>query len=411
MAPSLAHPQRFLVPLYRGDRVGPWRLRAGLQLYDWFAGRAGFAHHSMVRPGEALVLEPSIMDQGLRGAGLYSDAVMDDARLAIAVARDAARHGARIETYTEVIGARPVRDGAVELVTADRLKGGEGSVRARTVINAAGAWADQVRLTLFRSLEPGCRDPEPLLRPSRGIHLVYPKLTRGHGLLLVARSDGRAFFVIPYGKHSLVGTTEVEAPSPPPCSAWRPSLEEVRYVRAEIQRVLPGHAGTPPLAITSGLRPLLRSETDVGSASREHRVVAEGPVFTVAGGKYTTFRVMARDTLRAVAGMMGRGNRPMLDASDPLPAPLSPGATLDRIAEFAVDEEFAKRVEDVIRRRTTLWLEPDRGRVAAPRIAAAMAKKLGWEAERARDEFQSYDAALWDEESLLQRSRVEIGDA
>ena len=76
-------------------------------------------------------------------------------------------------------------------------------------------------------------------------------------------------------------------------------------------------------------------------------------------------------------------------------------------AEFGVEEEFARRVVDVIRRRTTLWLEPDRGRVAAPRIAAAMGRKLGWSAERARDEFQSYDAALWEEESLLQRSREE----
>src|SRR5258705_12602956 len=93
--------------------------------------------------------------------------------------------------------------------------------------------------------------------------------------------------------------------SPATADAWRPSLDEVRYIRAELRRALPGHAGTPPLAIVSGLRPLLRSEDDVGSASREHRVLEEHGVITIAGGKYTTFRVMARDALESVQRRLG----------------------------------------------------------------------------------------------------------
>ena len=94
-------------------------------------------------------------------------------------------------------------------------------------------------------------------------------------------------------------------------------------------------------------------------------------------------------------------------ASQPLPAPIAASSELDRVAEFAVRHEFARRVVDVVRRRTTLWLEPDRGRVAAARIAAVMGGLLDWSAERQRDEFQSYDQALWEEESLIQRSSAE----
>jgi ubiquinone biosynthesis protein UbiJ len=114
---------------------------------------------------------------------------------------------------------------------------------------------------------------------------------------------------------------------------------------------------------------------------------------------------MARDVLAHIATKLGRGGRPIEDPAAPLPAPLAQGVDLDRVAEFAVDHEFALRLEDVLRRRTTLWLEPDRGRVAASRIADVMAKKLGWSASRARDEVQSWDARLWEEETLLQRAQ------
>ena len=403
MAPALVSPHRFLVPLYRGDRVGPWRLRAGLQLYDWFAGRDGLARHVMARRAEAVALEPNLAEDGLLGAGLYSDAVMDDGRLAVAVARDAARHGAEIRTYTEAVAARPA-DGGIEVEATDRLDGGRLTFQGRLVVNAAGPWVDAVRTLLTRCLLPGAPDPAPILRPSRGVHLVYPRLTRDHGLLLFARADGRVFFVVPFADRSLVGTTEVEVESPPPERSFLPSVEEVRYLRSELRRILPGHAGLPPLAVFAGLRPLLASDDDVHSASREHRVLLEGGVLTVAGGKYTTFRVIAREVLRRVQRELGHQGRPLRDPAEPLPAPLAAATPLERVATFAVEEEFARRVEDVVRRRTRLWLEPDRGRVAASQIATVMAGVLGWGPERTREEFQRYDAALWDEESLMQRA-------
>jgi glycerol-3-phosphate dehydrogenase len=107
MAPTLARPVRFLVPLRRGDRVGPWRLRAGLALYDMLSGPSGPSRHLVADARQARALEPGLEPSGLRGAGVYGDVIMDDTRLAIAVARDAAAHGAEILTRSELVAARP----------------------------------------------------------------------------------------------------------------------------------------------------------------------------------------------------------------------------------------------------------------------------------------------------------------
>src|SRR5262245_7655040 len=372
LAPELARPTRFLLPLRRGDRRPPWQIGVGLSIYDAFAGRRGLVRHSRVRADAARALEPELAPEGLKGAALYSDIVMDDVRLAVAVARDAAAHGAEIQTWTEAIAARPLPDELVEVTT--RGPEGERRFRTRAVVNASGAWSDDTRRRLVTSFTPGRPDPEPILRPSRGIHLVYPALTRGHGMLLTARSDGRVLFVIPFGAWSLVGTTEVEVGSPPRPGEIAPTIDEVRYLRAELAAALPGPAGTAVLATTSGVRPLLAGTGGVGEASREHRLIEDGPILTLAGGKYTTFRVMARDALARVVARRGHGGRPIVDPLDPLPRPLSDGHPIERVAEFAVDAEFARRIEDVLRRRTRLWLTPDRGRVAASTVAEVLAR-------------------------------------
>jgi glycerol-3-phosphate dehydrogenase len=404
MAPDLARPVRFLVPIYRGDPRPPWMVRLGMTLYDGLAGRSRLAHHSMAHPSAARALEPDIQQQDLQGAALYSDVVMDDVRLAIAVARDAAAQGAALHPYTEAVAARPAEGGNVEVIARDVIERAERRFVARVVVNAAGSWADDVRRRLLCSLTPGRPDPEPLLRPSRGVHLVFPPLTHGHGVLLTARSDRRVFFVFPFGEFTLVGTTEVEVASPPRPRESEPTLEEVRYLRAELARALPGPARTAVLALTTGIRPLLASNDGVGRASREHRVVDDGAVLTIVGGKYTTFRVMARDVLIHFAERHGRARATLSDPSEPLPRPLGPGQTLEALTEFAVHQEFARRLDDVLRRRTRLWLTPDRGRVAAPVVAATLARLLGWSAERQRDELQAFHAALADEERLLSRS-------
>lgn len=403
MAPRLAHPARFVVPLTRGGRLAPWKLRAGLWLYDLLAGREGLSRRGWATAREAAAIVPGLSTDGLLGAGLYSDGVMDDARLAVAVARDAAAHGAAIHTRTELVAARPA-EGGVALSVRDRETREERELVAGVVVNATGAWTDATRRELRRSISPGVPDPPPLLKPSRGTHLVYPALTDGHGLLVAAASDGRAFFVVPFAGRSLVGTTEVETSSPPGPNEWAPSPEEIRYLASEVARVLPAAANVEPLAAYAGVRPLLDSGGAVGSASREHRVITEGPLLTVAGGKYTTFRVMARDTLVAAARRLKRDPATLVPDAAPLPAPLAEAADDTQLGAHAAGEEFARSLEDALRRRSTRWLADDGGIAAAPAVASAMGRRLGWTPEREREEIDRWEARVRDGRERIARA-------
>jgi glycerol-3-phosphate dehydrogenase len=401
MAPGLVTPTRFLVPSYRGDRRPRWMVAVGLALYDALAGGRSLSARGSVSARDALALEPNLAADGLTGAGLYSDVVMDDARLAVTVGMDAAAHGAAIHTWTEVTGARPGPSGGITLTANDRIEGGARTVTARVVINAAGAWSDAVRGELHRALHPGSADPDPVLRPSRGIHLVLPALTRGHAITSFAPGDGRVVFVIPFAGHSLVGTTEVEVASPPGPDAWRASVAEVRYLRTTLARLLPEGAQLPIVGVLSGVRPLLGAPGGVGAASREHRVIPDGNVITIAGGKYTTFRVMARDALAAAWPRLGRHDRPPGDRTDPLPVWPAGLDDPDALATFAATCAFARRTEDVIRRRGTLWLSPDRGRIAAPVVAGALARHFGRDASAQDEDLRHFHARLERDERVL----------
>jgi glycerol-3-phosphate dehydrogenase len=404
LAPALAHPVRFMMPLRKGDRVGPWRLRAGLALYDMLAGRTAMSPHVMADARQARSLEPALEAQGLRGAGLYSDVVMDDTRLAIAVARDAAANGAEILTRTELVAARPDGSSGRQLIEARRHEaGGTISLRARLVVNATGAWADRTRATVLGMLQPGASDPPRLLRPSRGTHLVYPALTRRHGLVTIA-GDGRVFFVVPFAGRSLVGTTEVETASPPTDAQRRPSADEIRYLAGEVSRILPAAARMHPVAVYGGVRPLLAAVEGVSRASREHRIVEDGALLTIVGGKYTTFRVMARDLVVRAAAILQREVIPKDDSTDPLPVYNSDTPDHEGFAEHAIEHEWARTLEDLIRRRSTRWLADDRGLMAARRMAPILGRKLGWEPAREKDEIERFEASVRDELLMLDRT-------
>ena len=404
LAPTLTRPVRFMVPLRHGDRVGPWRLRAGLTLYDMLAGRAAMSPHVMADARQARTLEPGVEAQGLKGAGLYTDMVMDDVRLAIAVARDAASHGAEILTRTELVAARPDPSTGRQVVEARARDGGDTVTRrARLVVNATGAWADRTRATVLGMLQPGASDPPRLLRPSRGTHLVYPALTQRHGIVTLA-GDGRVCFVVPFAGRSLVGTTEVETASPPLEAQRHPSADEIRYLATEVARVLPTAARMHPIAVYGGIRPLLSAVEKVGEASREHRIVEDGPLLTIVGGKYTTFRVMAHDLVARAAALLKREVVARDDADEPLPSPPLDGPDHETFAEHAIENEWARTLEDLVRRRSTRWLADDRGLMAARRMAPVLARRMGWDASREKDEIDRFEASVRDELLMLDRT-------
>lgn len=404
MAPSLSRPVRFMVPLRRDDRVGPLRLRAALALYDLLSGRQGPSPYVMADARQARALEPGLEASGLRGAGIYSDVVMDDARIAIAVARDAAGHGAEILTATDLVAARPEPETGRQVVELKQRDGGATLTRRpRLIVNATGAWSDRTRAQVLGMLQPGVNDPPRLLRPSRGTHLVYPALTQGHGMVTLA-ADGRVCFVVPFAGRSLVGTTEVETSSPPTDAQRRPSADEIRYLAGEVARLIPVAARMHPIAVYGGIRPLLSADESVGEASREHRIVDDGALLTIVGGKYTTFRVMACDLIERAAVKLKRETVPRDDAPEPLPAPVGDGVADEVFAEHAIRHEWARSLDDLVRRRSTRWLADDRGLASARRMVPVLARELGWDGARAKDEMDRFESALRDELLMLDRA-------
>ncbi|HEX7878483.1 MAG TPA: glycerol-3-phosphate dehydrogenase/oxidase [Candidatus Eisenbacteria bacterium] len=405
-APEFSRAVRFLVPLRRDGRVGTLKLRAGLWLYDRLAGSQNIEPASGHSSADIGRLEPSIDIASLSGGGAYTDGVVDDAGLAIALAREARAHGALIRTYREPISARRLDDGTFELTTRDSLAEdatrASDVIHARVIVNATGCWSDATRAFLAAQL--GLPTPSPRLKPSRGVHLVYPALTRGHGILFFARSDGRVLFVVPFAGRSLVGTTEMPVDSPPTLEQQRPTRGEMAYLRRELANVIPESPGRRPLAVFSGIRPLMSNGKAVGRASREHHVSNEAGVISIAGGKYTTARVMANDVLEAAARQLGRSS----DAGhDALPARVDrwqDGPDPVALADESINDLFARRLDDVMRRRSHLWLEDDRGLDRVGAVATAMGIRLGWSLARRNDEVDAYRGAVAAEQELIARS-------
>src|SRR2546427_6195561 len=199
--PRLVTPLEFVIPVYRGGDAA-WKVRLALRVYAWLARGAGRRARMLSR--EALAAEePSLAPPGLRGGGKYMDAAVSDARFVWAVIAAAMEAGATVQNHMEVTGLLLESGRVVGANVTDSIGGERGSVRARIVVNAAGPWLDRVRALAVNS--------KPALRPTKGIHILVPRDRIGnrHAAALRA-SDGRLFFVIPWGAFSLIGTTDTD---------------------------------------------------------------------------------------------------------------------------------------------------------------------------------------------------------
>jgi glycerol-3-phosphate dehydrogenase len=285
-APHLVWPLRFVLPFYEGDRVPPWKWRLGLTLYDVLAGAGNLSRSRPLSRGRMLHELAGLRPDGLVGGAQYFDAQMDDARLCVEVVGTAAVHGARVANYVEAV-AFDIAGGQIQGVTAhDNVSGNDLVIRARQVLNATGPWGDHVRKLAG---EGGA----PLLRPTKGVHLVCPGRNLPAALLLLHPADGRVFFVIPWMGKTLLGTTDTEAPEPP--DELGVTADDERYLLEGYNRHFrPALLSADVLGRFVGVRPLLAESAAPSARSREFHVTA-GPtgLLTVAGGKYTTFRHMA----------------------------------------------------------------------------------------------------------------------
>lgn len=311
IAPHLVWPLPFVFPLFRGDRVPPWKLAAGLWFYDLLAGRRKLERHRRLSQRDVLELEPALRSTGLEGGGRYVDMQCDDARLVVATARSAAMHGAHILTHTAVESLLLVEDGRVSGARLhDQITGRRETVRAQVVVSAAGPWTDEVR-----QLENP--DARPVLRTTKGSHIVVPRGRLGNttAVTFLSPLDGRVMFALPWGERwSYVGTTDTDDGGAPDSVHATPA--DVEYLLRSVNAVFPSaHLQNEDVMATwAGLRPLLQDgAVNASNVSREHAIIeGSGGMLAVAGGKLTTYRPMAADVVNRVVDKLreaGSGER------------------------------------------------------------------------------------------------------
>ena len=422
-APHLVRNLGFVVPHYDWWE-GPF-YGIGLKVYDVLAGKLGLGPSRHLNRDETLERLPTIEPEGLRGGVIYYDGQFDDARLAIALARTAARAGATLLNYARVTGLVK-SNGLTTGVRVLELEGGaEHEVRARVVVNATGVFSD----TLLRMDSP---DARPIIEPSQGIHIVLdPRFHPGESAIMVPHTDdGRVLFAVPWHGRVIVGTTDtaVDHAELEP----RPLDEEVDFVLAHAARYL-AHDPTRAdvLSVFAGLRPLVRppDSRDTASISRDHTLVTSSSgLVTITGGKWTTYRKMAQDTVDqaiVVGGLDPRAcvtetlelhgftadapasrhprsmygsDQPELEALEREQPELA--AALHeklpyRMSEvaWAVRHEMARTLEDVLSRRTRSLLLDARAAVqAAPAVVALMARELGRDDAWQREQVEAFTA-------------------
>lgn len=293
-APELVRPLEFVVPCYR-----PFErefMRVGLGVYDALAGAQGIGPTRWLSRSETLACLPGVRERGLHGGVSYWDAQFDDARLAIALMRTAHRLGAVPINYVRVDSMRrsPV-DGRIESVRAvDQETGEQFPLRARAVFNATGVWVDEMRALA----DPAAR---PMVTVSQGSHIVVDRrfLASSAGMTIPRTADGRVLFAIPWQGRLMIGTTDISVDFAEPDP--QPSEKEIEFILEAARGYLESAPSrTDVMASFAGLRPLISAGVsgETRTLSREHSILVEHRnLVSIAGGKWTTYRRMAEDTL------------------------------------------------------------------------------------------------------------------
>lgn len=409
-APHLVHDLAFVVPNYDWWEAPFYGL--GLKLYQLLAGKYGFGTSRILSKEETLEHLPNLKQEGLRGGAVYYDGQFDDARLLIHMVATAFEQGATLLNYVEVSGLTKDGQGFVDGVIArDVETGNEFRASAKVVVNATGAFSDQLRL----KADPAA---QKIIAPSQGIHLVFDlSFLQGDSAVMVPHtSDGRVLFAIPWHGHTLVGTTDtpIAAATLEPVAMAR----EIEFILATAGQYL---AKAPTrddvLSVFAGIRPLVGSKgaSSTASLSRDHVIhIDRSGLVTTCGGKWTTYRHMAEDCVDQAATLAQLPERPCVtqhlhihgfhSAAQGLGALAVYGSDADEIHKlieidpalghplyadlpyvkaeviWAVRNEMARTVEDILARRTrALFLNARAALAMAPVVADLMAFELGWD--------------------------------
>ena len=310
LAPHLVKPVPFLWPLTHRGWERPY-VGAGLVLYDTMGGRRAVPRHRHLTRTGALRLAPALRPDALTGGVQFYDAQEDDARMVACLARTAAAHGAAMATYVRMERVARDRSGRVTGVEArDGLTGTALRISARHVVQATGAWTSGTELA-------DGHESEMKVRPSKGIHIVVPRDRISMSTGLLTRTEKSVLFVIPWSEHWLIGDTDTEWAFDPSYPAA--SRADIDYLLAKVNHMLRVPLTADDIeGVFAGLRPLVaaRDSADTTKLSREHSVDCSIPGLSViAGGKYTTYRVMARDLIDAAARDLAAAARGLTDAA------------------------------------------------------------------------------------------------
>lgn len=457
-AAHLARPLPFIFPIYEHDRYGPLLVNAGMWLYDAFAMFRSDRRHRMLDVKALREREPALLLDGMRAATLYYDCMTNDGRLCLETALDAVEHGARVLTRAEVTELILEPDPASNsdsngdadehvqgVLVRDRLdpEAEPFEVRGAVTVSATGPWTDAL-IRRFRD------EDRPLLRPTKGVHIVLPadRLPVEHAVVLRSVDDQRVMFAIPWRERTIIGTTDTDDEAGP--DACRATGEDVDYLLRTAAHYFPEQKleRADVISTWAGLRPLLNSEgMDPSEVSREHEIRELRPgLLAIFGGKLTTYRLMAEQlvdrtgltkvrsqtTDRPLPGAAGEAMRrnpegcaARLADERSLAADIAEHLTLsygDRAGElldlaaeqelapermipdlpfiwpevlWAARRELALNLEDVLRRRMMVLLKDrDQGLEVAPRCAELLQAELGWTDERREAELEAYRAAV-----------------
>ena len=452
LAPHLVKPVSFLYPLHEKFKERTY-VGAGMALYDALRGfKRALPWHKHISQKELSEVAPSLRLDLITGGYQYFDAQVDDARHTMMIARTAAKYGAIITTRTSCKSL--IREGrkVQGAVIVDTESGEEIAVKAKSTIMAAGVWTD----SLYDSfgIKPGYR-----VRMSKGAHIVVPGSAIKSNTGVIIKTELSVLFIIPWGDKWIVGTTDTDYNDDP--AAPLATREDVNYILAQANRVLePKLDKSQVIGVFAGLRPLVSSDPDSATTelSREHVVDHPVPGFvTIAGGKYTTYRVMSEDAVdSAVSDLMrivpdscteglaiigADGYSVLLNKADDLASDygvsssailhllerygslfhevLEP-AILDKnwskpIVEslpylraeilYAVTHEGARSIDDVLSRRTRISFEAsDQGTSAVEEVGEIISKVLGWNKTQTQASIDEYLAIVEEQRSALERT-------
>jgi glycerol-3-phosphate dehydrogenase len=419
IAPHLVFPLPFLLPFYRPSLWYQFKLRIGMQLYDALSLDKTLPKRKWLDRDETLAAEPTLDPDGLTGAWRFYDAQVPLVeRLVIENVVDAAEHGALVLNHARATAYLRDGDRVGGAVVRDRIGAADIEVRARLTVNATGPWLDRT----IAPLRPGAK---PLLRLTKGIHLVTPRATE-QAHVLFAKSDGRLFFVVPWLDATIVGTTDTDYEGDPADAAS--TEEDVRYLQDEARRAFPNAPFDEIYFTWAGVRALVREEgVSEGQVSRKHalfdheRRSGVAGVLSVVGGKITAYRAIAEELTDLAMRKLVRGPKTVAPAAhrrDALSATmLLPGADGSRAREIAalaaadpslaaplcshhrgvaaeiahaVQSEWAMTIGDVLLRRTAIGLSQCQGLDCVDAVAELIGRLLGWDTERRRAEVEGY---------------------